>query len=250
MFKTRIDNEEKIAIVMSAALAEYTLILTSEQLQLGSAITPLDVETAMQNHWRAVHGLRIGKGLLKSDNNDNEDSRLNWHYQLLKGNAAYANKRGIRQTSAQTKIKIKLAMTITRTRTRTRTRISGTCNHCGKKGHKADSCWLKSGYESKAPKWFLDMKKKKDDGEVGGVAVRNVEYVCMTIETPQMSFPDDVKILKEPNKWVADSGATYDMTRNQGGQEHQPYHNCWHYGKPFIKDVWRTQQCYLQLSQK
>jgi hypothetical protein len=34
----------------------------------------------------------------------------------------------------------------------------------------------------------------------------------MSIEAPPMSFPDNVKILRDPNVWVTDSGATCNIT--------------------------------------
>jgi hypothetical protein len=65
-------------------------------------------------------------------------------------------------------------------------------------------------------KWLKD-KKKIEDSEDAGAVVKKVEYVCMAIKTPQMSFPDDIKILKDPNIWVSNSRATCDMTPYAGG---------------------------------
>lgn len=41
MFKTRIEDMEKIAIAMNVVPLEYFSVLTAEQLQLGKKITPL-----------------------------------------------------------------------------------------------------------------------------------------------------------------------------------------------------------------
>lgn len=40
---------------------------------MDNAMTPLDIETAMQNHWGSVHGMRVGMGILKSNEEDEED---------------------------------------------------------------------------------------------------------------------------------------------------------------------------------
>lgn len=41
-------------------------------------------------------------------------------------------------------------------------KFSGTCNHCGKKGHKEGQCWEKPGNSNKRLAWYNKLKERRE----------------------------------------------------------------------------------------
>jgi hypothetical protein len=204
MFKTTIDDAEMITIAMNAAPKQYQSVLTSEQCRLGNTITPLHIETEMQNHWRAVHGMRIGKGILKGDEEE-EDQELT--LSAFAGTCFLCKKKGHKASNCPN-----------RKRKRSGNNNSNNSNK-GNTGTKETDCWKKPEDKEKAPEWFKNNKRP----EIGGAAVDGVEFVCVGIDQFGLSagqyFPDNMKLLSDPNIWIADTGATCDM---------MPYPDSWH----------------------
>jgi hypothetical protein len=130
-------------------------------------ITPLNVETAMQNHWRAIDGLQVGKGVLKgSDEDDDVELALS----AFKGKCWVYKQKGHKAAKCPNNKKDKNKDYKDKNQG-----FTGTCNHCDRKRHKLDNCWLKPGNESKIPKWLKDKEKNNDKTEVAGAAVEKVE---------------------------------------------------------------------------
>ena len=86
------------------------------------------------------------------------------------------------------------------------------CNECGKPGHKAVDCWLCEENAHKRPPNFrvpnqVAQNRGNDDDD-------NVEYLLATINDgveyalEDIKFPSVHKLLKDPNVWIADTGAT------------------------------------------
>mmetsp|Transcript_2251 Transcript_2251/g.5079 ORF Transcript_2251/g.5079 Transcript_2251/m.5079 type:complete len:542 (+) Transcript_2251:775-2400(+) len=94
-----------------------------------------------------------------------------------------------------------------------------TCETCGKQGHKAADCWQDPQNIDKAPEWFQKKHRKttedadegKDGGDTGCVGI---EVLLCSLEVNETSDeePDISELLKDPNFWIADSGASVHST--------------------------------------
>ncbi|KAL7579261.1 hypothetical protein ACA910_011420 [Epithemia clementina (nom. ined.)] len=69
-------------------------------------------------------------------------------------------------------------------------------------GHKAVDCWSKPGN---------NLPGKKGNN-MGNIAANQVEFVLMAGQMNQLAFPNDMKLLSNPEIWVVDTGATCNMT--------------------------------------
>ena len=94
-----------------------------------------------------------------------------------------------------------------------RKKFKGKCNLCGKIGHKATDCWENEDNAGKRPKWYktnteknLISKNLSDNGATEFTA----EF--MLVASNIRSFSSDDAILKDPNIFIADTGATSDTT--------------------------------------
>ena len=98
------------------------------------------------------------------------------------------------------------------------------CRHCKKKGHVEARCWSKPGNEKLVPKRFQKKKKNDSNDTTGGsgsgersnaaVSGSSVEYLLSGIE---MCFPDDLRLLENPNIFIGDTGATNHVVVNKKG---------------------------------
>jgi hypothetical protein len=97
-----------------------------------------------------------------------------------------------------------------RGKVKNRDKTSETCGHCGKKGHSELSCWIKPENKDKAPEWIRKKIEKKETAATyvntssGG---SNLEVMLC-----ELSFVKDLKILLDPNVFIADSGASAHST--------------------------------------
>ena len=176
----RIDEGDLIAMVLDAAPAEYQAILTAEQRVKGDAVTLQDLENAMTQHWRQISG-----GTNRNKDNDNEITLAAFNgfcYNCKKhGHCASECKEHGRGNNRKGK-------------------FSGKCNSCGKVGHRASDCWDNENNKDKRPAWY----KPNRETTAASLDVKTL--------LSSMSFPNDAKILEDPNIWIADSAATIHAT--------------------------------------
>ncbi|KAL7579262.1 hypothetical protein ACA910_011420 [Epithemia clementina (nom. ined.)] len=210
MFNVEIDDNDKVAIAMTAAPDEYQGILTSEQNRCaaaGTSATPDQIEYVMNTYWRNVHGKRLHNSAA-NESADKEGRELVLstfdgecfickqkarhraadcpHRDKKKGgNYGGGGNKGKKPWNGNRKKK-----------------FTGKCNFCGKMGHKAVDCWSKPGN---------NLPGKKGNN-MGNIAANQVEFVLMAGQMNQLAFPNDMKLLSNPEIWVVDTGATCNMT--------------------------------------
>ena len=102
-------------------------------------------------------------------------------------------------------------------------KFNGTCNQCGKRGHKKVDCWLNPNNKDKRPAWF---KPKGSGGEMASPAVANggentIEYVVASMDetAAAITFPDDHAMLRDPNFYLCDTGATVHTVKDDRGMK-------------------------------
>ena len=189
----KIEEEDLIATVLEKAPKEYQALLTSEQLRLGDSLALEDLRKAMTTHWRTVSDTTANVGT----NVDGEISLSSFGGFCFnckeKGHKAHQCPK---KNSGKPKPK----------------KFKGKCNHCGKEGHKYADCWQREENKDKRPKNF-----KPANPEVANAGIDSGVQVELCF--CGITFPDDVKILYDPNIWIADSGNTADNTGHKEGIE-------------------------------
>jgi hypothetical protein len=115
------------------------------------------------------------------------------------------------------------------------------CEHCGRPGHKPDNCWMLEKSKDKRPDWFDPVKYNKNssnDNNNGNTtssnnSVNNAEMGAFgqgingrndgpELLLTALSIPKDMKLLDDPNVWIADTGATCDSTPHAKGAVNLP----------------------------
>jgi hypothetical protein len=90
------------------------------------------------------------------------------------------------------------------------------CKHCGRVGHEQDKCWMLDKNKSKRPDWFdpvkYNKKKNKDSSEMGTVSRSSSGNDGPEMLLSALSFPKTLKLLEDPNIWIAYMVATCDST--------------------------------------
>jgi hypothetical protein len=194
----RIEKEDLIAVVLDAANKDYQAVLTCEQRVKGVSVTLLDLETAMNQHYRQI------KGTKPSHDNDKEIN-----LGAFAGMCYHCKKPGHRAHECPNKSK------------------GGggggkngggkggkshkKCDNCGKIGHNGADCWEKEENKDKRPKWM----KNKTSTEVGATARdtgNHLEFLLCSI-----TFPQNQDLLLDPNVWIADTAATVHTSAHKEG---------------------------------
>jgi hypothetical protein len=106
-----------------------------------------------------------------------------------------------------------------------RQRFKGTCNLCGKVGHKAAQCWENPSYTGKRPAGWVSRKGKGNEVAQAQIALESLALlsleppeICLQATRNQM-FPDDFSLLHDPNIWVCDTGASQHCTGHKDGMQ-------------------------------
>ena len=102
-FKKTMDESEKVAIAIEKLPVEYQPVLTVEMRKEGSLVTAQHIENAAFQDWRSVHGSYANNSVID----------------------------GARQDTKETGKEVALAA------------FNGTCNRCGRRGHKEAECYAK-----------------------------------------------------------------------------------------------------------
>ena len=109
-FKTEIPEDEKVAMAIEKLPAEYRSVLTAETRKEGIEITSTHIESAAFQHWRAMYSSFASNPIIDNDTTTTSDN----------------NK------------EVALGA------------FNGTCNRCGKCGHKEDECYSKHHINGRA----------------------------------------------------------------------------------------------------
>ena len=194
----QLSKEELIAVIIDAAHEDYQSVLTAEQRRLGTSIELADLQSVMNQQWRALQGSNSG------EDEDGEELNLS----AFNGVCFKCGKKGHKANECRSNIK------------RTGGKFNGKCHHCGKKGHMAKDCWQKEENAHKRPKGY------KVPGSETGLSSGDglqIEYLLTGQdgfedgEVGNITFPTSHKMLADPNVWIADTGATTHSTPHQQG---------------------------------
>jgi hypothetical protein len=97
------------------------------------------------------------------------------------------------------------------------------CKYCGQVGHEPDKCWMLDKNKNKRPDWFdpvkYNKKKNQDSSEMGAVSRSSTGNDGPEMLLSALSFPKTLKLLEDPNIWIADTAATCDSTPHDIGAE-------------------------------
>jgi hypothetical protein len=204
----QIDEEELLAVVMKAAAPAYVPIITMEQSIKGDKLTLDDLETVMHQQWRQTHG--------SSDSIDNDMAlgAFDGFCYQCKQKGHKADKCPQRKQSNNDRRSMNNGGRGGRGRGdggrggggRGRSRLY--CRNCGKPGHAEQTCWLKEENKNLRPNNF----RLPETGNAAMDQQGKVEYLLCGL-----TFPNDNKILLDPNIWIADTAATVHMTAHRNG---------------------------------
>ena len=203
---SKIEEEELIAVVMTAAPKAYVSVMTTEQRIQGTSLKLEDLESAMTQQYRQTVGASGGAGggdkggkefTLSAFGGTCYRCHKSGHKAKdcpdkgKKGGGAGGNKHG----GASKNLK---------------------CSTCGKSGHKAADCWSDESNAGKRPKWFKGAGRAGETGNLAADGGARVEFLLLNAPTA-IEFPSDQAMLLDPNVWIADTGATVHMTSSKLG---------------------------------
>jgi hypothetical protein len=90
-------------------------------------------------------------------------------------------------------------------------KFQGKCNNCGKAGHKVTDCWVLEENKHKLPNWNKNKEHANTAVNKGDAGPKVEILLC------GMKFPQDQRMLNNPNMWIADSAATVHTTPHEMG---------------------------------
>jgi hypothetical protein len=187
---TTISNEELMAVVLNAAPKEYKSVLTTEQRIKGNALTLDDLESAMTQLYRQMYP--------REGTNGRNDMDSEIALSAFNGICFKCNKRGHKASDCTSSGAGKGGGNRNPHKNKK-------CFGCGKMGHIAANCWEKESNASKRPSGWKSSK------ETGAVGVDTGGGGCEFL-LAGLSFPSNAGILKDPNVWIGDTGATVHQT--------------------------------------
>jgi hypothetical protein len=206
--KQKIEEEDLIAIVISAAPKFYQTLLATEQLRLGSNIKIDDMRTAMNTLWRSIDG---------SIEKTSDDSEI--VLGALAGIVCFICKQKGHKSHQCPNKKFggnNNERGNQRGRAGSTGKFTGKCNNCGMVGHMYANCWEREENKNKRP---ANYKSKRNNGEQGNASIdggSKIEYLLATSDG-LMSFPLSQKMLTDIDVWVADSAASVHTSPHDDG---------------------------------
>jgi hypothetical protein len=208
-----IQEEDMIAVILDAAPAEYQTVLTSEQRVKGTALKQADLEEAMNQHWRQIKK-RGGEAKNKEDSELTLASITCYacHETGHKANKCPRRQEaGGRGQGGRGEGRGGRRQGRGRGRGREGRGFSGNCNHCGKPGHRAATCWEKSENAHLRPVGYVTAASgEAANANVDGAG--RLEYLLMAKGSSALTFPNDQSFLEDPNVWIAGTAATVHTT--------------------------------------
>ena len=223
-----ITEEELIGVVMEKAPNKYASVITTEQAIRTTTLTLSNLSRAMTDFYRMDIKNLKGKNDKSTKNEvsvtavDGKNAKEKCYKRGKMGHKAYQCKQGGSNNGNQNK-------------------FTGTCNHCGKVGHRKVDCWDLPENAEKRPKGYK-AKDKKAAAKVGETGATSVEvllgsyYECLSyndddddddwvevtevggvaLEEP-LEFPDNFALLKDKDIWIGDTGASSHSTFSNEG---------------------------------
>ena len=199
------DQDDETALVLEKAPEMYQSVLVSCIEAKGTALTTDDLEGVMMKRYRLA--LKAKK---KFGNDDDSDSDNELTLSAFTGKCFRCGKQGHKANQCKDNDD-RGGGNPNHGR---RAKFTGNCNMCNRKGHKAKECYEREENASKRPRgWKSCLKPEVASAAVG----TSVELLLMAGNDQGMRFPDDAKILRDPNVWIGDTAATCDVTFCKAG---------------------------------
>ena len=152
----KLPKGQLVTVVLRAAPAEYASVLTSEQEKRGASLELSHLRAVMNKYYRAVYKGKNGKD--EEEESDDDEMALSSH-DSKKNN-------------------------------RTK-KFNGTCNNCGKHGHKAVDCWNDPKNADKRPDWWTE---KNEVTATGAADKKSIELTLSSVTwTDEYERNDEVE---------------------------------------------------------
>jgi len=176
----KIEEDELIAVVLDIAPIEYQSVLTSEQIIKKDALTLMDLEIVMGQHYRQINRKKSMRKAIDDELILSAFGGICFHCGKKGHRANQCPNRGESDGNEEKK----------------KPKSFKKCLKCGKRGHLAKECWSKGSSKDEA------QRGKKELSAAGTDKKSTEEYIlCST---------SDSKI--DSNLWIADTGASVHMT--------------------------------------
>ena len=187
-------EEALIPLILAKAPSKYSSALTSERRAKGSSLTLDDIQDTMVEQYRMENNSTSESGGGKSEGKEKgevilagaDDETRTCFICHKKGHIAKhcpLKKQGGGKGKGRGK----------------KVRFNGICNHCGKRGHKRENCWLLEENASQRPSGW----KPPSDEETGGAGI---EYCLMSSDAKMNESVDWEKVEAESTDEEAECG--------------------------------------------
>lgn len=203
----KIDWNEIVAHVIRIMPYGYQFLLTKyTRKKDNTEETFEDLENEICEFYRQTNTAADSK----QKNDEEEDAEVSLMASNFKGTCFTCKKQGHKASECPNQ-KTKTAKPDNKT--------TKACGHCGKKGHNESACWLKN--PSKQPEWYK--KRMANKANKSETAATNID--AEVLEEPEISlngvdaltFPPSLKMVDDPNVFVADTGASAHSTGHMHG---------------------------------
>ena len=229
----KVKDEQLIPYVLAGSPSRYHSIITNKVRTKGNALTLDDLEDVMNDQWYLTPE---GKRSSANDDAEGEVSLVAFNGNCnhcgafghkaaqcpKKGNDNYNNSNNKFQ-SRNNNGNIRGKGNNQRSK-----KFNGNCNHCGKYGHKKIDCWELEENKSKRPTGWSS-RMEQGAGAIEQSANNGAEFLLVStniilcskceevtdndkIAVTGMTMANKASILRDPNVWIADTGATSDST--------------------------------------
>ena len=196
----KIDEDDLVAVILDKAPKEYKSVITAEQQARGENLTLDDLEKAMDHLYRQMH-----PGIVDNDENELALSAFSGKCYKCHEVGHKANncpKRGNKGGGGR--------------------KFKGKCHQCGKEGHRKADCWVLDENAPKHPRNWWSATERSNAAIQSGTTGSSIEILLCGVdkqsENGRLTFPKDMSLLKHPNVWIADTGATCHATPHQLGK--------------------------------
>ena len=211
----KITLSEFVSQVFKGSLKEYLIVLRDVKRANGSRLTLDDLEEEVLELYRLQH-----MGDDDEDEENNETSLATpgaeWANKTFKGKCYKCHKEGHRAFECPEK-RQNQGQRGHRGSQQGKRPETRTCHKCGLVGHLQSNCWEDEKNARKRPSGWTSNQNTTSIGAAAAASVtattqgyQQEEFLLMAMG--EMKFPDSMRLLSDPNIWIADTGATTDST--------------------------------------
>jgi hypothetical protein len=196
-----VDENDLIMTVVRVAPDCYSETIERTMEEKGNSLTLKHMKEAMNTKFRFL----VARGKINESNNKNDGHETVLQAGDFRGKCFKCGQVGHKSNDPKCPMYNKGK--------KGKAKFKGKCNFCGMKGHKESDCFEKEENASRRPNgWKSKMEQQ------GAVTDHNEQLLLMAKEsTKLMTFNPTVELLRDPNIWIADTGASCDSTFSISG---------------------------------